>query len=476
MKNSLFVYMCFIVNVCCGQTIKDKLEQSVKEMEADATMRHAIIGIVVTDSKTGKMIFEHNAQVGLAPASTQKLFTSCAAFDLLGNDYRYTTEVGYKSLQGGGAGHFFITASGDPSFGSSRFAATRPDKIFASIVKGLQEKKITRVSESMRVDQPFANALPGGWMWEDIGNYYGAAAQGFNWLENQYDLVLKSGSKVGDTAMVVGIHPKEAGNVMNNHMFMGGSLTSAEKSSGDNTIIYLPYGSDDVPTIEGTIPVNENAFEVSGSITNPSKVFNHQLVSAIKNAGIAVTDMYKRNDSTSLQSPVPYSDAAMQYALLYRHVSPTLDSLNYWFLKKSINLYGEAFIKTMAFQQLGSGTTEKGVALIKDFWVTHGIEKSAVNICDGSGLSPQNRVTADALVKVLQYAKTRPWFSSFYYALPTYNAMKMKSGSIGGARAYAGYHTAANGREYSFAIIVNNYDGSATAVVKKMYRVLDSLK
>jgi D-alanyl-D-alanine carboxypeptidase/D-alanyl-D-alanine-endopeptidase (penicillin-binding protein 4) len=95
---------------------------------------------------------------------------------------------------------------------------------------------------------------------------------------------------------------------------------------------------------------------------------------------------------------------------------------------------------------------------------------------DGSGLSPQNRVTTYAEVKVLQYARARSWFNAFYDALPEYNSMKMKSGSIGGARAFAGYHTAIDGRQYTFSIIVNNYEGSSGEVVKKMYAVLDVLK
>jgi D-alanyl-D-alanine carboxypeptidase/D-alanyl-D-alanine-endopeptidase (penicillin-binding protein 4) len=54
--------------------------------------------------------------------------------------------------------------------------------------------------------------------------------------------------------------------------------------------------------------------------------------------------------------------------------------------------------------------------------------------------------------------------------------MKMKSGSIGGARSFAGYHTSKDGNEYIFAIIVNNYDGSSSAMVRKMYQLLDNLK
>jgi D-alanyl-D-alanine carboxypeptidase/D-alanyl-D-alanine-endopeptidase (penicillin-binding protein 4) len=54
--------------------------------------------------------------------------------------------------------------------------------------------------------------------------------------------------------------------------------------------------------------------------------------------------------------------------------------------------------------------------------------------------------------------------------------MKMKSGSIGGARTYAGFQTSREGREYLFAIIVNNYDGSSSLIVQKLWKLLDLLK
>ncbi len=145
-------------------------------------------------------------------------------------------------------------------------------------------------------------------------------------------------------------------------------------------------------------------------------------------------------------------------------------------MKKSINLYGEAFAKTIAAEKNGLGSTHEGIKLIKQFWKEQGIETSALHMLDGSGLSPQNRVTTDALVTVLQYAKGRPWFNYYYDALPLYNQMKLKSGTIGGAKSFAGYHTAKDGTGYTVAIIVNNYEGSAGEIVKKMFKVLDELK
>ncbi|HTF27518.1 MAG TPA: D-alanyl-D-alanine carboxypeptidase, partial [Flavitalea sp.] len=147
-----------------------------------------------------------------------------------------------------------------------------------------------------------------------------------------------------------------------------------------------------------------------------------------------------------------------------------------WFLRKSINLYGESFVKTLAMQKAQKYNLENGLELVKDFWVSKGIKTSGLQLMDGSGLSPQNRVTTKALVQVLQYSSTRDWYPAFYNALPEYNGMKMKSGSIGGSRAFAGYHTARDGKKYVFAFIINNYTGSSGDVVKKMYRVLDVLK
>ncbi len=99
-----------------------------------------------------------------------------------------------------------------------------------------------------------------------------------------------------------------------------------------------------------------------------------------------------------------------------------------------------------------------------------------MNIMDGSGLSPGNRVTTAALVSVMDYAKKQTWFPAFYNALPEINGIKMKSGSIGGVVSYTGFIKSKTGLDYTFAFIVNNFDGNANEVRKKMWKLLDLLK
>jgi len=51
------------------------------------------VGLEVRRRATGDVLYEHNAENRLLPASNGKLFTSTAAMDVLGPDYRFTTSV-----------------------------------------------------------------------------------------------------------------------------------------------------------------------------------------------------------------------------------------------------------------------------------------------------------------------------------------------------------------------------------------------
>jgi serine-type D-Ala-D-Ala carboxypeptidase/endopeptidase (penicillin-binding protein 4) len=468
---SIIVMVSFITSTH-SQTIPQRLAQAIKQFESDPQLRHAITSLCVADAKTGKKIYAHNEQIGLAPASTQKLFTSAAAFELLGKDFRYKTSIGYngKIQQGCLAGGLYVVGSGDPSFGSWRWKETRDTVILRKFVDAAKRAGITK-SVSSRVSTialKFTHqAIPDGWIWQDIGNYYGAGAYAINWRENQYDLYLQSGNKIGDSVKIAGAKPSYL--VTENYI---NELRSAAKGSGDNAYIYLGLGTDRHPLLRGTIPVGERSFSISGASPDPVNDFVDDLTRSLNSESIQVNNPCgDHRDEISRQPPT-----TEDLKIIATHQSPGFDSMNYYFMRRSINLYGEAFVKTIALEKNEMADTEKGMEILRDFWNGAGIEKSAIHIVDGSGLSPQNRVTTDAEVAVLRYAQSRPWFSSFYHSLPEFNGMKMKSGSIGGARAYAGYHTAKDGKAYIFSIIVNNYDGSAGEVVRKIYKVLDILK
>ena len=189
-----------------------------------------------------------------------------------------------------------------------------------------------------------------------------------------------------------------------------------------------------------------------------------ELTSSFQQNGLAVREQsFPSNNRVPVQ-PIAY------------HYSPALDSLHYWFMKKSVNLYGEALVRAISRKFSGTGSLEDGLQIIRQFWKARGIEPGAMRMIDGSGLSPQNRLTAGTLVRVLLYARKQWWFAQYLDAFPLYNNMTLKSGTIGGAKSFAGYHTMPNGQTVILAILVNNYEGGATAMVNKMFRLLDEVK
>ena len=56
---------------------------------------------------------------------------------------------------------------------------------------------------------------------------------------------------------------------------------------------------------------------------------------------------------------------------------------------------------------------DAGITFLKDFWKAKGINTSMINFADGSGLSPQNYVSARAEVQALLWSKKQPWFLKY---------------------------------------------------------------
>lgn len=461
MYRFIFFLSTFFPICLNAQSVKEKLSAAINKLETDSQFNHSIVSMYVVETNTGKVVYDKNSQAGLAPASCQKVITSAAAFELLGNAFRYNTEV---KISSDNPMQLFIEGSGDPTLGSWRWKSTSMDSIYKNIATALKAIKTVKFLSGIQINQDkyTYQPVPDGWVWEDIGNYYGAGAWAFNWHENQYSVFLSSGYNENDATELIGFDPPTAKINFNNLIVTG------KKGSGDNAYIYsAPYDNNAFAT--GTIPPSQKKFTISGSMPMPSAVFMKGLKQYLDSNGIDIKDQ----DEFSKEIILKNSSSLKTITTIS---SPTLDSMNYWFMKKSINLYAEAFVKSISYEKAHTGSTDTGVAVIRDFWSKKGIDKNALNILDGSGLSPANRVTTNALVSVMQYARSKNWFPSFRNALPEMNGIKMKDGYIGGVRAYTGYIKSKNGNDYTFSFIVNNFTGNPTTAKEKMWSILDILK
>lgn len=464
MKNLFIVIISFCSTQLFAQDVSKSFNNAYKKFAADKIFKHATISLLVINNSTGKTVTSVNTETGLAPASCQKVITASTSFEMLGRNYTYKTILGYTGQINKGIlnGDIIIKGSGDPTLGSWRYPGTTEESILSEFKKAISREGINEITGHVYADESAwkGEVIPDGWIWEDIGNYYGAGARALNWRENQYDLFLKSGNKIGDTLQYVNTTPPfiDALNITI-------MATSAAKGSGDNSYIYIPNNSKDT-YVRGTIPVDESHFSVSGSMPRPATQLAITLEAALKKMPV---------ESIAMNRPA-FQQKTTEVNNFYSHQSPKLDSVIYWFLQRSINLYGESLIKTLAYHFTNVGATDSGVNIIKNFWAKKGIEPSAMNIIDGSGLSPANRVTTKTLVSVMQYARKQDWFPSFYDALPEIDGIKMKSGSISDVLSYTGFIKSKKNVNYTFSFIINNYDGNANDVRKKMWALLDLLK
>jgi len=450
------------------QSVPQKLATKWAKFTADAQLQYGLAGICAIEAKTGKVVFEKNSNIGFAPASTQKVLTTIAAYEALGSNFTYQTQVGYIGSINGKKlnGHLVIESSGDPTFGSWRYAATKEELVLQKIADAVKQAGIETINGNIiATDKGFdINPIPDNWMWGDMGNYYGAGHWALNWKENQYDIFFKSGKAKGNPTTVTKVEPEESivGKLIYNEVATG------DPNTGDGSSIYTaPFSP--IKLVQGKITSNQSQFQVSGSFSLADMNCLTAMQSYLQKKGVSLTGkLLPPSAKIFIAENIP---ALGRISNVLTLSSPGLDSIVYWFLKKSVNLYGEALVRTIGLQKKGYGSTDMGLDWIDSFYNANGFDTKAMHMTDGSGLSPTNRITPFAMTKALQFAQSKTWFPAFYEALPLYNGMRLKSGTIHRTKCFAGYH---NG--YIVCLMVNNYNGSSGALVDKMYNVLDGLK
>lgn len=453
-----------------AQSLPDRIAAAAANFDKDSQLQYSTWSLCVLNAKTGSLIFEKNKDIGLATASCLKTVTAATAFSLLGKDFQYKTLLQYSGSirQGVLTGDLIIHGSGDPTLGTWRYDSTKDNIVLSEWIRAVKKAGIKKIKGRIIGDDGAfdSQSLPDGWIWQDIGNYYGAGTSALTWRENQFDIFLAPGDATGAAAKIVRISPSMKGIQFVNE------LTTGQAGSGDQGNVYLPSYRP-IAYLRGSVPLDAGkSFSISGAVPDAALNCADRLRDTLGKAGIEVN----KPSTTSRLLKMEGRPLPVVTATIFTTLSPTLDKIIYWFLKRSINLYGEQLLKTLCLQQHIPVSTANGVEIVKRYWSAKGIDTLALNIFDGSGLSPANRVTGYTLAKVLQMIQNEGWFPAYKNALPVINGMTMKSGHINGVCSYAGYSTAPDGTPVVFAFLVNNYNGRTAGIEQKMFRVLDILK
>ena len=169
--------------------------------------------------------------------------------------------------------------------------------------------------------------------------------------------------------------------------------------------------------------------------------------------------------------------------------SPTVKEIMNWFLVWSDNIVSERMAR-LAAKAAGNDFNEKGVAKTFDRVLTElGINPSRIIIKDASGLSKENKLTANILSQLLYKIHSDPVYSQLIGGLPVsgktgtlskryiesapqaVGLVKAKTGTLSGTVSLAGYVQSGD-REYAFTIIADQI-GRTNAASERARKTLD---
>ena len=469
----LFVFLLFAMSVN-GQESRinsyKKLVETAQKIVQDPLLRFGEWGCYATDITTGETILDINGNKSLAPASNLKLFTTAAALSQFGPSHRFVTLVGYSGQIKDNIlmGDLIIVGGGDPTLGSTTVKGNPDlDQVIEKIISSVKKAGIKRIEGQIVADISYFDqiSVPDGWLWVDIGNYYGAGPSALCCYDNLYHLFFKPGNKVGDSALVLFTKPEIPNLKFRNFMKTG------PVRSGDNGYIYGASGGN-TRLLRGTIPAGVKQFSIKGSIPNPALFFVQLLKEQLTGRGVDVL----KDAEVSPQS--------IQLAgQLMRIESPLLSDIIYWINKKSINLYTEVLLKHLGKSRYETGSFEHGLKALKNFLIENGIPPEGMFLFDGSGLSPQNAITTKQMVIFLHRMTESPYFEDFYNSFPIAGSdsddgqlgylcrgtsaaknLRAKTGMIGRVRAHSGYVKTLSGKLICFSMIANDHIGSVRMI------------
>lgn len=497
MKTSIYVLiLCMISCVTQSQNAEQRnkyaanpiVNNAITNLLNDSEADNASWGFYAQSVQDGKVIADYNGSASLTPASTMKVVSTAAALSILGPNFTFTTQLQYDGsiINGVLKGNLYIMGGGDPTLGSSRKDIGTPYKtLIQQWVSAIKKLGITKIEGAVIGDASFFDeemASP-KWLWEDLGNYYGAGASGLTFHDNRFKVRFNSGGKEGDATTITSIEPEAPGLNMVNR------VTAGPKGSSDNAYIYgVPYNGNYY--VRGTIPPGENGYPVKGAAPDPAWFAAHNLRLALTDADVNIEGGAATIQQLVLAGTYRYA----KRSTLHTHQSPPLHEIVYWTNKQSINLYAEHLLKMMGKKKYGVASFEKGIQAVRSFWEARGVPLNGFVMYDGSGLSPANLITPVQLSSMLRKYTFDPNYQYLFKSLPVAGLstddgflksfmngtaadekMHAKSGYLSNNRGYTGYVYTRSKRLVSFTILVNNYTCSNTKMKKKIQNVLRTL-
>ena len=458
-----------------ARSVDDQLRRDLTGIFTQPSIDHALWSVSIRSLKHDEALFNLNASRMQTPASNMKLVSAAVAAEKLGWDYRYTTKIFSTGPLSGGDldGDLVIVSNGDPSINPRH-----PDRwgAFDAWAKQLYARGIRRVGGQLIGDDN-AFAEPGwaaGWAWDDLSLGYGTAVGALQYNENQVEVMVGPGLEPGARA-IISVSPPGSGLILDHAV-----TTVAEGLPSGFSFERIP-GSN-MLRVSGQMAVGARAITADAAVPNPTILYLNALREALARNGIFVGG-----------GPLDIDDARIKpdYAkatLLLEDRSAPLTEIIDACLKWSLNEYSETLLRSLA-PAGGEATADAGLTVLRDTLSQWGIAPELYVARDGSGLSRNDYLSPDVLVKLLTAVwrdprHTEPFRSTLPVAgvsgtlanqlkdTPAAGRVSAKTGSMSNVRSLSGYLTTLDNEPIVFSFMATGFHVPASQIDAAMNQAL----
>ncbi len=425
------------------------LPQPISKMLSNNKIDPSTVSILVREAKSGKVIASQSPTHPRTPASVMKVLTTYSALLELGSNFRWPTKFYYTGRFSRGTirGDLAVEAFGDPTLSS---------RDLAYIAKRLKKLGVRRITGNMILDRSFFSTPDKVSSGFDRNKYseYNAMPDAMMLNDHLSRIIVKPQN--GKITAIKAI-PGDEYKIVNKMR----STNGACRGKNGWPYVGITNKSGSLPSVifTGTISTHCPRRVISKLLTHPYKSFYHALSSELKKAGIAF-------DGKLVLSRIPRSAKA-----LIIHRSRPLMEIVAKTNKKSNNLYARHIFLLIGAQHEGApGTEAKGSKAVKSILSSRGLWDSSIRIQNGCGLSRSSKITASALVSILQDAYRhygKKWLNALSIAGKDGTIKRrfkrsvakgrawMKTGTLNNAKNIAGYVRGKSGKMYVVAILYN---------------------
>lgn len=431
---------------------REALPPAVAQALARARVPAEAVSIVVEEAGTpGRALLGHRASVPMNPASVMKLVTTLAGLETLGPSWTWKTPVYIEGTarQGTLYGNVYIQGQGDPKLVAERLW------LLLRRVQGLDIRNIAGDIVLDRSAFEVAAVDPGEFDGEPL-RPYNAAPDAL--LLNFKSVLMTFVPDRSANAAHVHVEPPLAGVDWPTHVPLRESECNDYRSA-----LRADFSDPLRPRFAGRYPA-----------ACGEKVWPLAWADPASYGPRAIEGMW-RAIGGQLQGRVREGRVPEGMVPAFALESPPLAELVRDINKYSNNVMTQQLFLTLSLQQQGQGTVAASRELLRAWWRERFGAGEAPLISNGAGLSRDDRISAAALARLLQYAWTSPLMPELMSSLPisgldgtlrpsrwrAEGSAHLKTGSLRDVASIAGYVHAPDGRRYVLVAVVNHPNANA---------------